>query len=86
MNDFLWGALACASTFIGVFFLRFWRVSHERILLYFALAFWMLALNWIGLAVLQPPSESRAYFYLLRLAAFTLIVVGIADKNRRARR
>ena len=43
----------------------------------FALAFWMLALNWIGLALVQPPSESRAYFYLLRLAAFTLIVFGI---------
>ena len=31
-----------------------------------------------------PPSETRHYFYLLRLGAFLLIIVGIVAKNRGA--
>ena len=48
----------------------------------FAAAFLILSVNWLLVAILQPPSESRPFFYLLRLAAFGLIIVAVADKNR----
>ena len=84
MDNFLWGALAMGCVTASLLFLRHWRVSRDRLFLYFALAFAVFSLNWISLAVLDPPSETRHYFYLLRLGAFVLIIVGIAAKNRAA--
>ena len=48
-----------------------------------SVAFWMLALQWAGLAILDVGDESRHYLFVLRLAAFVLILVGVVDKNRR---
>lgn len=83
LNLFLWGALAAASLVVSLFFFRFWRVSGERLFGFFAFAFAAFSANWIGLALIHPPVESRHYLYLLRLAAFLLIIFGIVDKNRR---
>ncbi len=81
--QFLWGMLAMACIVAGLFFLRFYGTTRERLFLVFAVAFWVFALNWIGLAALNPSSESRHYLYLVRLAAFVLLCAGIVDKNRR---
>jgi hypothetical protein len=62
---------------------RYWRVSGDRLFGYFALAFAFMALNWIALSAIDPALEVTHYAYLLRLAAFVLIIVGILDKNRR---
>lgn len=86
MNDFLWGAISVTSLAIGLRFLRFWKEAHERLFAFFALAFWLLGSQWILLEIFHPPSESRHYFYLLRLAAFLLIIAGILDKNLAKRR
>jgi hypothetical protein len=83
MNQLLLGALVMASTTVGLFFLRFWRETRDRLFLMFALAFWTLAANWFGLALIDAP-ESRTALYALRLVGFLLIVVAIADKNRAA--
>ena len=83
-NLVLWGALGSASIAVCLFFLRFWRLSRERLFLFFTLAFAAFAFNWLGLAVAQPPVESRHYLYMMRLLAFVLIIIGIVDKNRRS--
>jgi hypothetical protein len=75
-----------ASTTAGLFFLRFWRDTRDRLFLMFALAFWTLALNWLGLALVAEPEEGRTFFYLLRLCAFLLILLAVIDKNRTAAR
>jgi hypothetical protein len=85
MNQFLWGALTTCAWIIGVFFLRFWRLHGDRLFLYFFVAFWALAFNWLWLAMVPSVDETRHYAYLLRLLAFTLIIVGVVDKNRRSR-
>lgn len=82
MNDFLNGALAMACAVIGLFFLRFWRDAHDRLFLFFALAFWTLAAGWLGLSLAGTEQEARTPFYVLRLAAFALILLAILDKNR----
>jgi Family of unknown function (DUF5985) len=84
LTIFIWGCLATASLTVSLFFLRFWRLSRERLFLFFALGFLTLAANWAGLALINPPVESRHYLYVLRLIAFLLIIVGIVDKNRRS--
>ena len=85
-DPFLWGAEAMASLTAALLFLRFWRLTRDRLFTFFSLAFCSLALNWIVLAVDNAPAEEHHYVYLLRLAAFMLIIIGIIDKNRRARR
>ena len=82
-SPFFWGALALASWVAGLFFAKFWRLSRDRLFGLFALAFWTLALHWTLLGILDSPVETRHYLYLLRLAAFVLIIVAIVDKNRR---
>jgi len=85
MRQFLWGALAMASLVAGSFFLRYWRVSGERLFAFFAVAFAMLSANWLVLAIADPAYEARHLIYLIRLVAFVLIIIGIVDKNRMSR-
>lgn len=80
MNLFLHGAITVCFAAAGVFFLRFWRDTHDRLFLLFALAFFLQALTRIGLSVLGGPEEGP-YLYLFRLTAYVLIIAAIAMKN-----
>lgn len=82
MIEFLDGASCLACAAIALFFLRFWRLSGDRLLLLFGLAFVVLAVNRIGLAVFDQSGEAGTFVYLARAVAFALIVVAIVDKNR----
>jgi len=80
---FLWGALTLACWIAGLFFLRFWRSSRDRLFAFFAAAFGVLGLGWLTLGVSASSAEHSHYGYLPRLVAFLLIIVAIVDKNRR---
>lgn len=84
MQQVLWGALAMCCWVIGLFFLRFWRANRDRLFLFFGAGFWVFALNWGWLGVASISVESRHHVFVLRLIAFSLIILGIVDKNRRA--
>lgn len=73
---------ATAAWTAGLCFLRFWRDTADRLFLYFALAFWLMAGSWLALAASTPSDESRPYIYAVRLLAFLLIVIAIIDKSR----
>jgi uncharacterized membrane protein HdeD (DUF308 family) len=85
MNQFLSGAAAMAAFTIGLFFLRFWKKTHDRFFLYFAVAFTLegIVRTFLGLDV--GSNESEPLFYLVRLVSFVLILVAIIDKNRESR-
>ena len=83
MRSFLWGALTVETAVAALFFARYWRVSGDRFFGYFALAFGFMTLNWIAVSTIDPKLEATHYAYLLRLAAFALIIAGILNKNRR---
>ena len=85
MHEYLWGMLTMATSMVAFFFLRYWRVSGERLFLFLAFAFVSLGASWIALAAIKPSYEHRQVVYLLRLLAFAAIMIGIADKNRRSR-
>lgn len=74
-----------ASAVASLFFLRYWKASGDRLFVFFAMAFAMLTVNWLALTVVDPAFEARHLIYLIRLAAFIVIIVGIADKNRALR-
>ena len=80
---FLSGAVTFGFLLAGLFFLRFWKRTRDALFLAFALAFWLLGLNQGLIALTDIPVEERSWLYLLRLAAFGLILVSIWMKNRR---
>lgn len=79
---FLQGVSAAGAWASGLFFLRFWRESRDRLFAFFGAAFWLLALSWSLLGLFSPTEETRPYIYAIRLVAFLLIIGGIVDKNR----
>ena len=83
--DFLSGAIVMGFLVAGLFFLRFWTRTREGLFIAFALAFWLLGLMQCLLTFTDIPDEERSWLYLLRLAAFALILVSIGFKNRRQR-
>ncbi len=82
--DFLSGAITLGFLVAGLFFLRFWRRTQDGLFLAFAIAFALLGIGQAIQALANIPQEERSYIYLIRLAAFTLILVAIARKNRSA--
>ena len=83
MEEFIMGAIAMASSIVALFFLRFWRETGDRLFGMFALAFFLLGITRLGLAVSFHASEPQTHWYWVRLAAFLIILVAIVDKNRR---
>ena len=75
---------ATAACTIGLFFFRFWRDTADRLFLYFALAFWLMAGSWLASAAATPTDDSRPYIYAVRLLAFLLIIIAMVDKSRQA--
>jgi Family of unknown function (DUF5985) len=83
MTDVLSGILIALDAVAGLFFLRFWVASRDRLFALFAVAFWILGIQRLLLAVTAEIVEDQAIFYTLRLVAFVIIIVAIVDKNRR---
>ena len=82
MESFLSGALMMTYLVAGLFFMRFWKESKDRLFALFSLAFFILACNLVFTALIAKVSEPRSYFYLVRLAAFLIILIAIINKNR----
>lgn len=83
MELFLSGAMVAAYATVGLFFLRFWRESRDRLFVFFAVAFWLLGLQRLGLTVAAPDMPGGSMWLpILRLVAFLVILAAIADKNR----
>jgi hypothetical protein len=87
LNPFILGMVVMACGVAGLFFLRFWRRTHDRLFAIFAAAFWLLGVNWLLLAFTDPEAETqRLILYALRAVAFVLILLAILDKNRKSAR
>jgi hypothetical protein len=83
MEEFIMGAIAMGSSIAALYFLRFWRETGDRLFLLFSIAFLLLGITRLGLAVSQSAQEGHTHWYWVRLAAFVIILVAIVDKNRR---
>lgn len=79
--EFFAGFLAAAFLVCALFFARFWRRTNDSLFLAFALAFALLALQQALTTFLGLPEEDRSWIYLVRLAAFILLIVAIVRKN-----
>jgi hypothetical protein len=79
------GLLVMGYAVAGLFFLRFWRETRDRLFGIFAGAFWLLAVQRLLLALFQDPDNEQVWLYGIRLLAFVLILIAIVDKNRGGR-
>ncbi len=85
MPDFIYGAFTASFLVAAAFFLRFWSRTRAPLLIIFALAFALQALSYGLLGAFDIPREEQGWIYLVRLAAFTLIIIGIVWTNVRSR-
>ncbi|WP_025560333.1 DUF5985 family protein [Sphingomonas sp. UNC305MFCol5.2] len=79
---FLSGAVTLGFAAAALFFLRFWRDTHDELFLAFAAAFFLLGIGQAILALGGVPDEQRSWVYLVRLVAFLTILFAILRKNR----
>jgi hypothetical protein len=82
MNQLVSGAMVMAYLAAGLFFLRFWRQTRDRLFAMFAAAFWILAIQRLSLGLTTETTENATWLYVIRLLAFLLILFAIIDKNR----
>jgi hypothetical protein len=80
--DFLGGMITTGHLVAALFFLRFWRGARDKLFLAFAAAFFLLGVNQAMVTLTNMPIEERSPLYLVRLAAFALILLAIWNKNR----
>jgi Family of unknown function (DUF5985) len=82
IDAFLNGIIVMGHASAGLFFVRFWRKTKDRLFVFFAVAFWHLGLMHLAMVVLNHPGENRLLF-TFRLAAYLIILAAIIDKNWR---
>jgi len=79
--EFFAGFLAAGFLVAALFFLRFWNRTRDGLFMAFALAFALLALQQFLTTFLGLPEEDRSWIYLLRFAAFSILIFAILRKN-----
>lgn len=91
ISTFFFAGVGCATFGLsGIFFLKFWRVSRDRFFFYLCLSCLLLATERLVAMLLfvNLPEEvalsglTRSWIYLLRLIAFSMILISIIEKNR----
>jgi uncharacterized membrane protein len=82
MSQFISGMIMMGYLVAGIFFLRFWRDTRDRLFALFGLAFFILALQRFGLQFAKIYPERQPLLYFVRLLAFIIIIFAIVDKNR----
>jgi hypothetical protein len=83
LHAFFSGAITLGFLLASLFFARYWRRTGDGLFLAFAAAFVLLGLQQALLVLSGIPVEERSPLYLLRLAAFLLIIIAIVRKNAR---
>ena len=81
IEAFLVGVIATAAIVAALFFLRFWRDTHDGFFLAFSVSFAIEAAYRVIVLVLPRPNEGSPWLYLLRLLGYLVILFAIVRKN-----
>ncbi|HTI85213.1 MAG TPA: DUF5985 family protein [Alphaproteobacteria bacterium] len=82
---FISGTVTMGFLVSGLFFLRFWQRTRDRLFIAFGVAFWLFAANQALVALSGVPSEHQSWFYALRIAGFALLIAAIVAKSVKRR-
>jgi hypothetical protein len=78
---FISGMVTMGFLVAGLFFLRFWQRTKDRLFVAFGAAFLLFAANQALVALSGVPSEHQSWFYALRIAGFALLIAAIVGKS-----
>ena len=81
MAQLLAGMITMGCLVAGLFFFRFWRRTGDALFVSFGVSFWLLAVGQSMSILFGTPREDQSWIYLIRLAAFVVLIVGIVGKN-----
>jgi zinc transporter ZupT len=81
LPSFLSGLAAAGFVLASLFFLRFWRRTKDYLFAAFSAAFLLLALNQAIATLANIPDEYQSWIYVLKLAAFVILLIAIIGKN-----
>lgn len=81
VDAFLLGVIAASSITAAIFFLKFWKRTHDSLFLAFGVAFLIEGVNRIAVLEAQRPNEGSPWTYVVRLIAFLIILAAILNKN-----
>jgi hypothetical protein len=84
--SFLAGLVTMGFVVIALFFFRHWFRTRDGLLAWFGAAFLVLAGNQALAELVEYGRDELGWVWLLRLVAFSLIIVGIVHKNVASRR
>jgi hypothetical protein len=85
-ENFLLGVICTCSVLAGLFFLKFWRRTHDTLFLAFGIAFLVEGINRAVVIDLPEPNVGHPLTYIVRLLAALIILAGILHKNYRSAR
>lgn len=80
-EGFLVGVIFTASLTASLFFLKFWKRTHNLLFMAFSFAFLMEACNRLSLLFNSTPNESSPWYYITRMVAFLIIIAAILKNN-----
>ncbi|HTP84263.1 MAG TPA: DUF5985 family protein [Alphaproteobacteria bacterium] len=81
LYGFVSGLVTMGFLVAGLWFWKFWRRTKDGLFAAFAGAFLLLAINQALAQVVALGREETGWVWLLRLAAFLLIIGAIVKKN-----
>jgi hypothetical protein len=79
--DFFAGMITMGYFVASAFFFRFWVRTADALFMAFSVAFLLMAISSALTALLALPYEERSWLYVIRLAAFSLLIGAILSKN-----
>lgn len=82
IGSFVAGCIFLGFMIVAGHFFKFWRSTRDRFFLFFAIAFFLFAVEKILVAFIIG-AETISCIYIVRLLASCFILVAIIDKNRR---
>ena len=82
LYDFLGGAIVMGFAVATLLFLKFWHRTRNSLFLAFSGSFFLLGVTQALLSLGGFVDEQRSWLYLIRLAAFLLILFALFLQNR----
>ena len=79
---FALGMISALAFVSAAFFLRFYRDTRDPLFAWFAAAFLLEGADRALFALAPNPSEADPLLYVMRAIAYSLILVGIYQKNQ----
>lgn len=80
-TDFVRGATMMAEAGISLFFFKYSKETDDRLFLYFALGFCIMAISQFVVCIGSDSGDFAPLGYGIRASAFVLLLLGIVEKN-----